>query len=577
VTEALLRAVRFPRPEIPVDAVVRAVIASRAIAPAVTERMVAGAVELDRFQDHPALHTEGNTLQAMEVRASTRSGLSATGAGGWSSRDSAGYSRADSFRSDKAMALLRDRLFIGGRWVAPAGSGLIEVIDPSDGSAYARIPEGTPADAETAIAAAREAFDAWSRTPPAERAGYIGRIAEGVERRSDELAQTIAHEVGMPRKMAARLQVGGPVASWRHYAKLAREFVWEERVGHSLVVREPIGVVSAITPWNFPLNQITLKVAPALAAGCTVVLKPSEVAPVNAFILAEVIEEAGLPAGVFNLVTGYGPVVGEVLARDPRVDMVSFTGSTRAGRRVAELAAATVKKVALELGGKSAAVILDDADLAAAVKGTVSSCLLNSGQTCSAHTRMLVPRAKLEEAARLAAEAVSAFKVGPALAEGSRLGPLVSEAQRDRVVGYIRRGLEEGGRLVAGGPDAAPEGKGFFVAPTVLMVDDPKATVAQEEIFGPVLVILPHDGDEDAIAIANDTIYGLAGAVWAGSDEHALAVARRIRAGQVDVNGAPWNPLAPFGGYRQSGLGRENGDYGLEEFLEYKAIQLRSA
>lgn len=475
------------------------------------------------------------------------------------------------------MTIVRDKLFIGGQWVAPQGRGFIDVIDPSDASVYARVPEGAPADAEVAIAAARESFDAWSRTSPAERAAYIDRIAEGFQARSDELAHAIAHEVGMPLKLAARVQVGGPLGSWRRYAQLAREFEWEARVGNSLVVREPIGVVGAITPWNFPLNQITLKVAPALAAGCTVVLKPSEVAPINAFILAEIIAEAGLPAGVFNLVTGYGPVVGEVLASDPRVDMVSFTGSTRAGKRVAELAAATVKKVALELGGKSASVVLDDADLAAAVKGTVSNCLLNSGQTCSAQTRMIVPRAKLDEAARLAAAAASSFAVGPALADGSRLGPLVSAAQRDRVVGYIRRGVEEGAKLVAGGADAAPAGEGFFVAPTVLVVDDAKATVAQEEVFGPVLVILPHDGDDDAVAIANDSIYGLGGGVWAGSDEHALAVARRIRTGQVDVNGAPWNPLAPFGGYRQSGLGRENGVYGLEEFLEYKAIQLRAS
>ena len=475
------------------------------------------------------------------------------------------------------MTLIRDKLFIGGRWVAPHGRGFIDVVDPSDASVYARIPEGAPADADDAIAAAREAFDAWSRTPAVERAQYLERIAAGLKARGDELALAIAHEVGMPLKMAARIQVGGPLWSWKHYATLAREFTWEERVGNSLVVREAVGVVGAITPWNFPLNQITLKVAPALAAGCTVVLKPSEVAPINAFILAEIIEDAGLPAGVFNLVTGYGPVVGEVLASDPRVDMVSFTGSTRAGRRVAELAAATVKKVALELGGKSAAVILDDADLAAAVKGTVSNCLLNSGQTCSAQTRMIVPRAKLDDAAQLAAAAAAAFKVGPALAEGSRLGPLVSEAQRDRVVGYIRRGVEEGARLVAGGPDAAAADKGFFVAPTVLVVDDAKATIAQEEVFGPVLVILPHDGDDDAVRKANDSIYGLAGGVWAGSDEHALAVARRIRSGQIDINGAPWNPLAPFGGYRQSGLGRENGVYGLEEFLEYKAIQLRTA
>ena len=473
------------------------------------------------------------------------------------------------------MTLVRDKLFIGGRWVAPQGSGFIDVIDPSDASVYARIPEGTPADAEAAIAAAREVFDSWSRTSPLERADYIDRIAAGFKARSEELALAIAHEVGMPLKMASRVQVGGPLWSWQHYARLAREFEWEERVGNSLVVREPIGVVGAITPWNFPLNQITLKVAPALAAGCTVVLKPSEVAPINAFILAEIIEEAGLPAGVFNLVTGYGPVVGEVLASDPRVDMVSFTGSTRAGRRVAELAAATVKKVALELGGKSAAVVLDDADLAAAVKGTVSNCLFNSGQTCSAQTRMIVPREKLDEAARLAAAAVSPFKVGPALAGDSRLGPLVSEAQRDRVVGYIRRGIEEGARVAAGGVDAAPSGDGYFVAPTVLVVDDAKATIAQEEVFGPVLVILPHDGDDDAVALANDSIYGLGGGVWAGSEARGLAIARRIRSGQVDVNGAPWNPLAPFGGYRQSGLGRENGVYGLEEFLEYKAIQLK--
>ncbi|HJV24200.1 MAG TPA: aldehyde dehydrogenase family protein [Aromatoleum sp.] len=472
------------------------------------------------------------------------------------------------------MTIVRDKLFIGGRWVAPAGTGLIDVIDPSDASVYAQIPEGVAADAEAAIAAAHAAFDAWSRTPAAERAEYIEKIAAGVEARREELAEAIAHEVGMPLKMAGRFQVAGPVGSWKHYAKLAREFQWEEQVGNSFVVREPIGVVGAITPWNFPLNQISLKVAPALAAGCTVVLKPSEVAPINAFILAEIIEAAGLPAGVFNLVSGYGPVVGEVLASDRHVDMVSFTGSTRAGRRVAELAAATVKKVALELGGKSASIVLDDADLATAVKGTVSSCLLNSGQTCSAHTRMLVPRAKLGEAAKLAADAASAFKVGPAFAEDSKLGPLVSDVQRARVIGYLHRAIEEGAEVVAGGPDAAPQGPGFFVAPTVLVVEDRKATVAQEEIFGPVLVILPHDGDEDAIALANDTIYGLAGGVWAGSDEHAFAVARRLRTGQVDVNGAPWNPRAPFGGFRQSGLGRENGVYGLEEYLEYKSIQM---
>ncbi len=476
------------------------------------------------------------------------------------------------------MTILRDTLFIGGRWVAPLGSGSIDVIDPSTAAVYARIPEGVPADAEAAIAAAAAALDPWSRTPVAERAAYIERIAAGIEARSDELALAIASEVGMPLKLAARVQVGGPLWHWRHYAHLADEFDWEVRVGHSLVVREPIGVVGAITPWNFPLNQITLKVAPALLAGCTVVLKPSEVAPINAFLLAEIIEEAGLPPGVFNLVTGYGPVVGEVLASDPRVDMVSFTGSTRAGRRVAELAAATVKKVALELGGKSAAVVLDDADLARAVKATVSNCLLNSGQTCSAHTRLVVPRGMLDEAAQLAAGAMGALKLGPALAPDSRLGPLVSAAQRDRVVGYIGRGIAEGARRVCGGAEApAGVGDGFFVSPTVLVCENAGATVAQEEIFGPVLVIIPHDGDEDAIRIANDSIYGLGGAVWAGSEKRALATARQIRSGQIDINGAPWNPSAPFGGFGQSGLGRENGVYGLEEFLQYKAIQLPHA
>ncbi|THF60730.1 aldehyde dehydrogenase family protein [Pseudothauera rhizosphaerae] len=474
------------------------------------------------------------------------------------------------------MPLQRTQFYIGGRWTDAAGRDAIEVIDPSMEAVYARIPAGTEADAEAAVAAAQAAFDGWSRTPPAARAAAIGRIAQALEVRSAQLAEAIAREVGMPLKMAARVQVGGPLWHWKNYAAMAEGFAWERRVGHSLVLRQPVGVVGAITPWNFPLNQITLKVAPALLAGCTVVLKPSEVAPINAFILAEAIHEAGLPAGVFNLVTGYGPVVGEVLARDPRVDMVSFTGSTRAGRRVAELAAATVKKVALELGGKSAAVVLDDADLATAVKGTVSSCLLNSGQTCSAHTRLVVPRARLEEAARIAAEAMAKFTLGPALDEGRRLGPLVSAAQRDRVRDYIRRGVAEGARLACGGAEP-PLGleQGYFVSPTVLVCEDPHATVAQEEIFGPVLVILPHDGDEDAIRIANDSLYGLGGAVWAGTDERAIIAARRIRSGQVDINGGAFNPRSPFGGFRQSGLGREAGEYGLEEFLEYQALQLR--
>jgi betaine-aldehyde dehydrogenase len=368
------------------------------------------------------------------------------------------------------------------------------------------------------------------------------------------------------------IQVGGPIFNWGNAAKAARAFHWQEQVGNSQVVREPIGVVGCITPWNFPLNQITLKVAPALAAGCTVVLKPSEIAPVNAMILADIIHAAGLPAGVFNLVNGLGPVVGEVLASHPEVDMVSFTGSTRAGKRVAELAAATVKRVTLELGGKSASVILPDADLAAAVKGTIGACLLNSGQTCSAHTRMLVPANRYDEVKALVQATIAKFTLGASLDENSRLGPLVSASQRERVLGFIRQGLEEGAELIAGGPDKPAFDKGYFVHPTVLRVK-PNDTLAREEIFGPVLVILTYDTEEEAIHIANDTIYGLGGGVWSVDLDHAVAVARQIRTGQVDINGGPFNGNAPFGGYKQSGNGRENGRYGLEEFLEFKAMQ----
>jgi aldehyde dehydrogenase (NAD+) len=469
-----------------------------------------------------------------------------------------------------------EHLYIGGQWIKPAGAGTIEVIDSGTEEIMGRIPEGIEVDAEAGINAARAAFDAWAATSAQERGVFLQKIAANLKARTDELAGLISGEVGMPLKLARAIQVGGPVYNWSAYARLASEFQFEERVGNSLVVREPVGVVAAITPWNYPLNQITLKVAAALAAGCTVVLKPSEVAPLNAFVLAEAIHEAGLPAGVFNLVSGYGPVVGEVLASHPAVDMVSFTGSTRAGKRVAELAAASVKRVGLELGGKSAAVLLDDADFAAAVKGTVSACFLNAGQTCSAHTRMLVPEARYEEVRALAKQAAETFVAGDPRSETTRLGPLASAVQQTRVQQYIARGIEEGAELVTGGT-GLPEGvsKGFFVKPTVFGRVHPKATIAQEEIFGPVLSILTYKDEEEAIRIANDSPYGLGGAVWSASDERAAKVARRIRTGQVDINGGAWNMAAPFGGFKQSGHGRENGKYGLEEYLEYKSMQFK--
>ncbi|MBL8504158.1 MAG: aldehyde dehydrogenase family protein, partial [Rhodocyclaceae bacterium] len=328
---------------------------------------------------------------------------------------------------------IRDKLYIDGRWTAASGKKTIDVISASTEEVMGRIPEGDVTDVQAAVAAARRAFDGWAATPVAERAAFLKNIQEGLKARADDIARTISGEVGMPLKLSAMIQAGSPIGTFGMYSRMLADFAFEEKVGHSLVVREPIGVVAAITPWNYPLHQIAAKVAPALAAGCTVVLKPSEVAPLNAFILADVIDSVGLPAGVFNLVTGYGPVVGEALVTHPEVDMVSFTGSTRAGKRVSELASQTVKRVALELGGKSAAVILDDADFAAAVRGTVNACFLNSGQTCTAHTRMLVPESRYAEVAKLAAEAAAKFTVGDPFAETSKLGPLISAAQRDRV------------------------------------------------------------------------------------------------------------------------------------------------
>ncbi len=471
-----------------------------------------------------------------------------------------------------------DKFYINGTWVAPSSNDTLQVFDSITEEVMATIPAGTAKDVDAAVAAAKAAFESWSSTSIEERAKFVKRIGEALGARMDEIATTISRETGMVKWLSQLVQVGLPINSFNQAAAISETFEFEKTIGSSLVVREPVGVVACITPWNYPLHQISAKIAYAMVAGCTIVLKPSEIAPVDAFILADIIHEVGLPAGVFNLVSGLGPVVGEAMAAHPDVDMVSFTGSTRAGKRVAQVGAETVKKIALELGGKSANVILDDLDekgFAKAVRDGVGKAFLNSGQTCSALTRMLVPRARMAEAEAIAGATASAMTVGDPFAEGIHLGPLASAAQRDRVQGYIQKGIDEGATLVVGGL-GAPDGltKGYYVKPTVFSNVTADQTIAQEEIFGPVLSIMPYDSEDDAVRIANSVIYGLAGGVWSSDPERAKRVARRLRTGQVEINGGAFNANAPFGGYKQSGIGRENGIYGLEEFLEIKSLQL---
>ncbi|MFD9280494.1 aldehyde dehydrogenase family protein [Streptomyces mirabilis] len=457
-----------------------------------------------------------------------------------------------------------DGMYIDGAWRPAAGTDAIEVVNPVDEQVLGRVPAGTAEDVDTAVRAARAAFPAWAATPPAERAARLGALRDVLTARKDEIAETVTAELGSPLSFSQAVHAAVPILVAGSYAELAATHAFEEKVGNSTVYQEPIGVVGAITPWNYPLHQIVAKVAPALAAGCTVVLKPAEDTPLTAQLFAEAVAEAGVPAGVFNLVTGLGPVAGQALAEHPDVDLVSFTGSTAVGRRIGATAGAAIKRVALELGGKSANVILPSADLAKAVNVGVANVMSNSGQTCSAWTRMLVHAARYEEAVELAATAAAKY--------GDRIGPVVNAKQQARVRGYIDKGVAEGARLVAGGPES-PREQGYFVQPTVFADVTPEMTIAQEEIFGPVLSVIPYEDEEDAVRIANGTVYGLAGAVWAGDEAEAVAFARRLDTGQVDINGGRFNPSAPFGGYKQSGVGRELGAHGLSEYLQTKSLQ----
>ena len=469
----------------------------------------------------------------------------------------------------------KDAFYIGGAWVPATGRAPIPVIDPSTEEQVSSVPAGIEEDVDSAVAAARAAFEPWASRTPADRAALLAAAADALEARTDEIALTISTEMGTPLSFSKAVQVGNPVRVLRSYADLLSRYAFEEEIGNSLVVKEPIGIVGAITPWNYPLHQVVAKVAAALAAGCTVVLKPSEVAPLSAFALAEVFDEVGLPAGVFNLVTGVGSVVGAALSEHPDIDMVSFTGSTLAGKKVMAAGAETVKKVSLELGGKSAFIVLDDADLGKAVKVGLGNCFINAGQTCTAWTRMLVPAGRYDEALDLIRDAAAKYPVGAPTDEGTRIGPLANANQYKKVVGFIEQAVADGATLVVGGPER-PEGlgRGFYVKPTVLGGVTPGSRVEQEEVFGPVLAVIPYETEDEAVAIANGTPYGLSGGVFGGDQDRAVAVARRMRTGMVDVNGGRFNPLAPFGGYKQSGNGRELGVYGLEEFLEVKSLQL---
>ena len=467
----------------------------------------------------------------------------------------------------------RTTLFIDGRWVAGTGGDGIDVVDPATEQRVGVVPRGSAADVDAAVDAARRAFDPLISL--AERRERLDRAIEAMEKRLPDIAETITREMGAPIRISQTVQTQVPLAVARGFAAALTDFEFEERIGNSIVTREPYGVVAAITPWNYPLYQVVAKVMPAIAAGCTVVLKPSNEAPLSVFEFVEALAESGLPPGVVNLVTGPGGVVGERMAEHPDVDFVSFTGSTGVGSRVGELAGKSIKKVALELGGKSANVILEGADLKTAIKVGIGNAFLNGGQTCMAWTRMLVPQSRYGEALDLIAEAASKYTVGDPWDPGTRIGPSASASQYHSVLGFIERAQRDGARLLAGGSEKVRD-VGYFIKPTVFADVDPDSELGQEEVFGPVLAVIPFSDTDDALRIANGTPYGLSGAVWAADDQTAIAFARQVQTGQLDINGGQYNPVAPFGGYKKSGIGRELGRIGFEEYLQTKSLQLKS-
>ena len=466
------------------------------------------------------------------------------------------------------------KFYINGAWVEPSEGKTLDVINPATEEAFTTIASGGAEDVEKAVAAARQAFESFSQTTREERMKLLERIIECYLARADDLVEAVSAEMGAPLAFARENQVPVGASHLKSTLEALANFTFSEERNKGLIVREPIGVCALITPWNWPLNQIAAKVAPAIATGCTMVLKPSEIAPVSGLLFAEIMDEAGVPAGVFNLVNGTGPDVGQVMAGHPGVDMVSFTGSTRAGIIVAKTAADTVKRVCQELGGKSPNIVLEDADLEKAVAHGVGSCFDNSGQSCDAPTRMLVPASKHDAALEIARRKAESLKTGDPRAADTDLGPVVSEAQFNKIQGLIEVAISEGATLVTGGP-GRPEGlnRGYYIRPTIFGNVNNDMTIARNEVFGPVLSILPYDSEEEAIAIANDTEYGLGAYVQSGSLEHARAVAKRIRAGNVSINGPAWDTAIPFGGYKQSGNGREFADWGMEDFLEIKGIR----